>query len=100
MTGVTGSEDAATAPATISSGPRSPPMASTATRITGLGRGSAERLDVTAAIGMTRRADPVRALGPAALGAEIQPRRLDLVLSAALVAAGLRGCFLLVRQWM
>jgi hypothetical protein len=69
-------------------------MASTATRIIGLRSGSAERLDVAAAIGVARRADPVRALGPAALGADVQPRRLDLVLRAALVASGLGGFLL------
>jgi hypothetical protein len=94
MTGWTVSEAASTAPATTSSGPRSPPMASTATRIIGLRSGSAERLDVAAAIGVARRADPVRALGPAALRTDVQPRRLDLVLRSALVAAGL-GSFLL-----
>src|SRR5438093_13004430 len=94
MTGWTVSDAASRAPATISLGPRSPPMASTATRIMGLRRGGAERLDVSAAIGVARRANPVRALRPAALRTHVQPRRLDLVLRATLVAAGLGGFLL------
>src|SRR6266704_2787352 len=94
MTGRTASEAASRAPATISSAPRSAPMASTATRIMGLRRWGAKRLDVAAAIGMARRTDPVGSLGPAALRADVQPRRFDLVLRAALVAAGLGGPFL------
>src|SRR5687768_2239963 len=93
-TGVTASEAASSAPATISSGPRSPPMASTATRIMGLRGGSAERLDFAAAIGVAGRADAVRPLGPPALRADVQPRRLDLVLRTALVAASLGGFLL------
>jgi delta 1-pyrroline-5-carboxylate dehydrogenase len=69
-------------------------MASTATRIMGLRCGGAERLDVAAAIRVARRADPVWALWPAALRADVQARRLDLVLRAALVAASLGGFFL------
>ena len=58
-----GSDAAARAPATISSGPRSPPMASTAIRVIGLGSRGAKRLDVAAAIGVARRADPVGRFG-------------------------------------
>src|SRR2546425_5044645 len=36
----------------------------------------------------------VRPLGPPALRAEVQPRRVDRVLGATLVAAGLRGFLL------
>src|SRR6266540_1815794 len=93
-TGETASDAAASAPATISSGPRSPPMASTATRIMRLGDRSAERLDVAAAVRVARRTDPVRTLGTAALRADVQARRLDLVLRATLIAACLRGFFL------
>src|SRR3989442_10002925 len=59
-----------------------------------LRRWRAERLDVAAAVRVTGRADPMRSLGPAALRADVQPRRFDLVLRAALVAAGLGGLFL------
>src|SRR5205823_6977080 len=92
--GSTVSDAAASAPATISSGPRSAPMASTATRIIGLRDWSAKRLDVAAAVGVARRADAVRTRWAAALRTEVQARRLDLVLRAALVAAGLRGFLL------
>src|SRR5207245_6555729 len=67
---------------------------STAIRITGLRSRGAERLDVAAAIGVTGRADPVRALRPAALRADVQARRFDLVLRPALVATRLRGLLL------
>src|SRR6266536_3154059 len=93
-TGATASDAAASAPATISSGPRSPPMASTATRIMALGGRGAKRLDVAAAVRVAGRADAVRALGPAALRADVQARGLDLVLRATLVAACLRRFFL------
>src|SRR4029453_17089036 len=92
-TGVIRSDAAAGAPATTSSGPRSPPRASTATRVIGLRRGGVQRLDVAAAVGMARRADPVGTLRLAALRAEVQPRRVDLVLRAALVAARPWGLF-------
>ena len=59
-----------------------------------LGRGRTERLDVAAAVRVARRADAVRALRLAALRADVQAWRLDLVLRAALVAAGLRGFLL------
>src|SRR5258705_12676119 len=94
MTGRTVSDAASRAPATISSGPRSPPMASTATRIMGLRRGGAERLDVPAALGVARRADPARALGATPLRADGQARRLGGVLRTALVAASLGSLFL------
>jgi hypothetical protein len=78
---------ASRAPDTISSGARSPPMASTATRITWLRSRGAERLDLAAAVGLAVGAHPVRSLGLAALGAEVQARRLEPVRGSALVAA-------------
>src|ERR671934_824982 len=93
-TGTTSSERAASAPATNSSGPRSPPIASTATRIISLRSWGAERLDVAAAVRVARRADAVRPLRLTALRADVQARRLDAVLRTALVAASL-GRFLL-----
>ena len=54
----------------------------------------AERLDLAALVRLARRADAVRPLGLMASRADIDARRLDAVLRAALVATGLR-CFLL-----
>ena len=87
---------ASSAPATISPGARSPPRASTATRAkaSGLRSRSAERLDLAALVRVARRADAVRPLGLMAGRADVDARRLDAVLRAALVATGLR-CFLL-----
>ena len=81
---------AASAPATISSGARSPPSASTATRVTALA-GEAERLDLAALVGAAGRADAVSELRRAALRAGVHPRRLERVRRPALVAPGLRG---------
>src|SRR4051812_33417640 len=57
-------------------------------------RSGNQGLDVAAAVRMARRTHPVGPLGPAALRADVQARRLDLVLRAALVATRL-GRFLL-----
>src|SRR3954451_5884930 len=91
-TGVTWSERAARAPATISPGARSPPSASTATR-TGrmeLGSVEAERLDGPAVVALARGAEPVRPLRLVAVRAQVHARDLDAVLCTALVATGLR----------
>ncbi len=81
-------EAAAAAPATISSGERSPPRASTATRITGrtLRRVDAERLDVPALVRLAVRADAMRSLRLLAGRADLEARNGDPVLRAALVA--------------
>src|SRR5207244_5845827 len=85
---------AASAPATTSSAPRSPPRASTAIRLKGLRGGSAERLDLATAVRLAVRADAVGRLRLVADRAQAQARRLDLVLRAALVAARLRRLLL------
>src|SRR5215467_5940432 len=82
---------ASSAPATTSSGARSPPSASTATRGTGLLAGEAERLDLAALVRAAGRADAVRLLRRTALRAGREARRLDRVRGAALVATRL-GC--------
>jgi len=56
--------------------------------------GWAERLDVAAAVRVAARANAVGPLRAPALGADVQPRWLDLVLRAPLVAARLRGFLL------
>jgi len=87
-------EAAAAAPATISSGARSPPSASTATRIIvsslALRRVEAERLDVPALVGLAVRADAVSSLRLLAGRADLDVRDRDRVLCAALVASRLR----------
>src|SRR5207237_2115984 len=91
MTGSTEAECASLAPPTISSGPRSYPMASTATRtVTPLRDRRERRLDLAAAICLARRAHPVWALRPSALRAEVQARGFGLVLRAPLVPPRLR----------
>src|ERR1700680_216285 len=84
-------ERASRAPATISSGPRSPPIASTATLITveTLRSVEAERLDLASPVALAVRADVVWARRAAAVRAGVDARRLDAVLGAALVAPGL-----------
>src|SRR3954452_9184118 len=85
---------ASSAPSTTVPGPRSPPMASTATRtVTGLEAG-AERLDVAALVRLAVRAHAMRDLRLPAGRADVHPRSFDAVLGAALVAAGLAGLFL------
>ena len=81
-------EAAAAAPATISSGARSPPRASTATRDHGrrLRRVEAERLDVPALVRLAVRADAMRPLRLPAGRADLNARRGERVLGAALVA--------------
>ena len=77
-TGSTVSEAASSAPATISSGPLSPPMASTATRtvsVKGLRSRSSERLDLAPAIRLAGRAHAMRLLRLVADGALVDPRR-------------------------
>src|SRR4051812_49898389 len=88
--GWTPSDAASSAPATISSGARSPPRASTATRIMRrtLRRVYAQRLDVPAPVGVAGRADAVRPLRLAARRADVHARRLDPVLRPTPVAAG------------
>src|SRR5678815_5535976 len=86
------SDAASSAPATTSSGARSPPRASTATRIMRrtLRRVYAQRLDVPALVRVAGRADAVRPLRLAAGGADVDARGGDPVLRPPLVAAGLR----------
>ena len=67
---------AASAPATISAGPRSPPIASTAMRVTALRGVEAERLDLAALVRAAGRADVVRPLRLPALRADVHARRL------------------------
>src|SRR5689334_17840265 len=81
---------ASSAPATTSSGARSPPSASTATRVKALGGGRAQRLDLAAGVRLAIRAHAMRLLRPSALRARVDARRLELVRRAALVAARLR----------
>src|SRR4051794_4985011 len=91
MIGSIASVRASSAPATISAGPRSPPIASTAMRITGLRGVEAERLDLAA---LVRAAGAAEAMGPlrlAAARADVDLRRADRMRRAALVAARLRG---------
>src|SRR6266508_6926021 len=80
------------APATTSSGARSPPRASTATRIMRrtLRRVYAQRLDVPALVRVTGRADAVRPLRLAAGRADVDAGGGAPVLRPSLVAAGLR----------
>ena len=85
--GAIASDAASRAPATISSGPRSAPIASTAMRITGLRRGNAQRLDLAPVVRLAVRADAVRQLRLMADRALVDARRLDPVLRPALVAA-------------
>src|SRR5512133_150773 len=86
---------ARSAPSTIGSGPRSPPRASTATRtVIELRRRCAERLDLAPAVRPAVRADAMRPLRTVALRALVDPRRLEAVRRAALVAACLRGLLL------
>ena len=74
--------------ATISSGARSPPSASTATRITreDLRRVEAERLDVPALVRLAVRADAMHPLRLLAGRADLDVRGGERVLGAALVA--------------
>ena len=58
------------------------------------GTRGAERLDLAALVRLAGRADAVRPLRLAARRADVHARRLDPVLRAALVAAGLRGFLL------
>ena len=90
--GSTASLRASSAPATISSGARSPPIASTATRtgVIGLRSRRREGLDLAAAIRAAGRADAVRPLGLMALRALHHRGRGELVVRPALVAACLR----------
>src|SRR6185369_6704525 len=81
---------ASSAPATISSGARSPPSASTATRIKELRRRGAERLDLAALVRAAGRADGVRPLRLVTVRALLQARRCELEVRPALVAAGFR----------
>src|SRR5205823_10324382 len=75
-----------------SSGPRSPPIASTAMRIMGLLRGvEAERLDLAALVGAAGAADAMGPLGLPALRADVDAGRGDRVRRAPLVAPGLGG---------
>ena len=60
----------------------------------GYGARRAERLDLAALVRLARRADAVRPLRLMAGRADVDARRLDAVLRAALVAAGLRGFLL------
>ena len=86
---------ASSAPATISSGARSPPIASTAiAALTRYGARSAERLDLAALVRLAGRADVVRPLRRLAVRADVHARRLDPVLRAPLVATGLGGFLL------
>src|SRR3954452_794073 len=111
---------ASSAPPTISSGARSPPRASTATRITSedygprlgearlqgrceilgfrcsgrLGRVEPQRVDLAALVAAAGRADVVRPLRRAALRADVDARRLEGVRRATLVAPGLGGLLL------
>ena len=84
---------ASSAPATISSGPRSPPMASTATRA-GLSQGlrsrRSERLDLAPAVRLARRAHAVRLLRLVADRALVDAGRLQAMRRPPLVAARLR----------
>src|SRR6185437_14183709 len=90
-TGVISGDAASSAPATISSGALSPPIASTATRAAiVLGTERAERLDLAAAVRLAVLAHLVRPRRRAAVRAEAQARRGDAVLGPALVAARLR----------
>src|SRR5438093_722047 len=75
------------------SAPRSPPSASTATRIMGrvLRSLKPEGLDVAPAVRLAVRAHPVRQLRLPAVRADLEPRRGDRMLRAALVAPRLRG---------
>src|SRR5215218_1554037 len=91
--GSSASERAWSAPATISSGARSPPIASTATRTAlmgPLGSREVEDLDLAAAVRAAGRADAVRELRLVALRAGDEARCRDLVRGAPLVAAGFR----------
>src|SRR3954469_10193549 len=90
---------ASSAPSTTVPGPRSPPMASTATRtVTGLEAG-AERLDVAALVRLAVRAHAMRDLRLAAGRADVHARRLDAMVGAALVAAGFAGFLLWDGHW-
>src|SRR5206468_1621721 len=88
------SERAASAPATTSSGARSPPRASTAIRAKVLWGRRAERLDLATAIRLAVRAHSVGPLGLVTDRAQAQARCLDLVLRAPLVATRLRRLLL------
>ena len=91
--GLTRSEAASSAPSTTSSGPRSPPMASTATRtgsVNGLRRRGSERLDFAAAIRLARRTDAVRLLRLVADRAFVHAGRLQAMRGPPLVATGAR----------
>src|SRR3990172_6878781 len=85
---------AVAAPATISVGPRSPPSASTATRMVirgGLWSLNAQWFDVAALVGLAGRADAVRSLGLLARRADLNVRDGNPVLGASLVAPRLRS---------
>src|SRR4051812_16777024 len=82
------------APATTSSGARSPPMASTAIRIKALRSGRAERLDLAALVRAAGRADGVRALRLVTRRARLHAHRGELEVRAPLVAPRL-GCLAL-----
>src|SRR3954454_10951869 len=84
------SSAASSAPATTSSGSRSPPSASTATRVTALRSGGSERLDLAAVVRAAVRGHPVRLLWPPALRARVHARRLEPMRGAPLVPARLR----------
>ncbi len=79
---------ASSAPATISSGPRSLPIASTAMRtICVLGSVDAERFDFAAVVHAAGQAEVMRTLRLPAVGADVHDRRADRVRRATLVAA-------------
>ena len=81
---------ASTAPATTSSGPRSPPSASTATRDHPATAPESERLDLAAAGTSCRSGRSGAAASAGRTAGRVHARRRDPVLRAALVAAGLR----------
>src|SRR6266511_2508799 len=92
MIGWTVSEAASRAPAMISSGPRSPPMASTATRTTKLNllrSRRSERLDLAPAIRLAIRADAVRLLRLVADRTLVHPGRLQAMRRPPFVTARL-----------
>ena len=91
-TGTIVSLAASRAPATTSAGPRSPPIASTAIRITALRGVDTERLDVAATVRAAGRAEVMRALGIPARPANVHLGGADRMRRPTLVAARFR-CF-------
>src|SRR5260370_31839122 len=81
------------APATISAGPRSPPIASTAIfgTVAALRGVDAQGLDLAALVRAAGRAEMMRALRLSARGAHVDLRGRDRMRRAALVAARLGG---------